>query len=166
MPLLETGQRELLVTCDKSKPLAASKELMNVFIGDQRVLYTELLGNHARLNFNLHKEIALEDSKKYVSLQIADFLVSSIANSVKNYGSKFSKELLKKTEENFVYSTSVLPGEMLKEYSPYEFSIYKEIMVEVAKRKNKDKKLEKVMQLGYYMQIMKRNIHLTTASTL
>lgn len=161
----EDGSEELQVTCDKSKPLAASKELINTFINDQRVLYTDLFGHKARLNFNLKKEIVLADSKDTISLQIADILVSSIANSVKNYSNKFSKEVLDFTNKNFVYSTSVLPVDMLKEYSPYEFSVYREIMIELAKRKSKSKKLERVIGLGNYMHFLKTNFHLTTAST-
>jgi hypothetical protein len=144
---------ELLVTCDESKPMREDAGLINTFIGDTRILYTNLLNNKTRINYNLKEPIKLCNSKNYLSLQIADILVSSISYSISHKEEEFSKKLLEKTNLCFLHKNSVLPLNIFNQYDEYEIMIYFEIMNELCKRKSKTRIIEKIKKLGYAIHL-------------
>jgi len=153
------SSEELLVICDESKPMREDTVLINSFIGDKRILYTNFLNNKTRINYNLKETIKLCDSKNYLSLQIVDILASSISYSISNKEDDFSKKILEKTSCCFIFKNSVFPLDIFKHYNEYETMIYFEIMNELCKKKSKERIIQKIKKLGYAIYLYRTIYH-------
>lgn len=143
----------LKVICDKSKPLDAFSPFFNSEIGNDKIVYAGLRnGEKHRLTFNLAEKIHLEDSKDYKSLQIADFLASSVIYSANNPNDIFSKDIMSLSQNSFVASTSLLPINMLDSYTDIEIWAYLEMLRILAMSYSKKEKMLKVAYLTNFIR--------------
>lgn len=67
------------VTCDDSKPLAASKGVIDAMIGNDRKAYTTVFGERRRLTYNLARPITLAKSIETPGIQLADVIAAATA---------------------------------------------------------------------------------------
>ncbi len=75
---------DLDVTCDDSKPLAASKVVHDAMIGNDRKAYHNMFGDKRRLTFNLAKPIELVRSIECPGVQLADVVAAATAAVFEN----------------------------------------------------------------------------------
>lgn len=67
------------VTCDESKPLAASNSIWDAMVGNDRRAYHLLFGTRQRITYNLLRPVELARSIDTPGLQIADVIASATA---------------------------------------------------------------------------------------
>ncbi len=68
------------VTCDKSKPLRAYQDLLDVFVGRTDRAYSRWSGRSTLMTPNLTRSIQFENSKNVHGLQVADVLAGAAAH--------------------------------------------------------------------------------------
>jgi hypothetical protein len=70
---------ELHVTCDESKPLAASKSIHDAMVGNTDRIYHTLFGVRRRITYNLGSGVELARSVDRPGLQLADVVAATTA---------------------------------------------------------------------------------------
>jgi hypothetical protein len=75
---------DLEVTCDDSKPLAASKIVLDKMIGNDDKAYVTIFGEQRRLTYNLARPISLAKSVDTPGVQIADVIAATTAAVFEN----------------------------------------------------------------------------------
>jgi hypothetical protein len=67
------------VTCDESKPLAASKPIHDLMVGNTTKAYSEIFGDRRRITYNLARPIQFAKSHECAGIQLADVVAAATA---------------------------------------------------------------------------------------
>ena len=96
------------VYCDESKPIEASRQFFDVFVGRKDKAYLRF-GNQSShsIIYNLEGPIKMVNSKESHGVQIADILSSSLAYALENPDEEIAKEWLSITKD--VYANQIIP---------------------------------------------------------
>ena len=95
------------VICDESKPIYADRDIFEHFIGDERDVYTELMGSKTRLTFNMKESLHFGSSHDLIGLQLADLFASTLNFALKNKEHEFSKYIFNELSLNIIGEFSV-----------------------------------------------------------
>lgn len=147
------GVEPLVVVCDNSKPLLSFASFLDAEINNEKIAYAGLRdGEKSRITFNLAKKIEFGDSKTNVSLQIADILASSIIYAANHKTESFSEEIRALSENSFARNVSVMPLNILEDYTELELSAYLEMLRILSLSYSKKEKLFRVSCLTNFIE--------------
>lgn len=145
------GTERLDVICDSSKPLISFSSFLDASIGNEQIVYAGLReGEKHRLTFNLANKIKIEDSKKCISLQMSDFLASSIVYSV-NHDDLFSTDIQNLSDGCFEKAVSVMPINVMSDYTCTEINAYLEMLKTLSMSYSKKEKILRIIFLTQFI---------------
>lgn len=116
--------------CDKSKSLLAQLDALNKLVAD------------GVINLNLATSVTLLDSKTSESIQLADYLVSSVYHAVMNSTESFSMEIINIASKSIVAEMSFIPSYKKSPFSKEETEIYWKLLKELSLPTDKNTKVE------------------------
>ena len=121
----------LNVYCDNAKPLVASTEFFDEFMGRSDKGYVQLSSAPpSSVIFNLNKPISLVDSRRSYGIQLADVLASTLAFTLKRPDEPISKEWRSLCDTMIV--NSIVPDSTLMDLKERMTFINTQVLFELA----------------------------------